>query len=90
MLVWIGSRVVGRKINWHGGSIVVGESSEQLLDHICSLVCQVLSLARVGCDVEQPDGFVSGVLVMRQDVSFEVPPAAREARKNLEIKVCSL
>lgn len=85
----IGSGVVGRKINRHGGLVIVGESGQQLLDHIWSLVCQVLPLARVGCDVEQPDVFVGGVFVVRQDVTFKVPPAARESGKHLGFEMCS-
>lgn len=86
VLAWIRPSVVGREINGHGGPVVVGESGEQLLDHIGSLVRQVLPLARVGRDVEQPHAFVGGVPVWRQDVPFEVPPAAGEAGENLGVK----
>lgn len=90
MLVGIGSGVIGRKINRHGGLVIVGESGQQLLDHVWSLVCQVLPLARVGRDVEQPDAFVGGVFVIGQDVAFKVPPAARESGKHLRMEICYL
>lgn len=82
----IGSRVVGRKINLHGCLVVECESGHQLLDHVWSLVCQVLPLTRVGRDVEQPDVFEGGGFGGRRDDAFEVPPATREIGKNLRSK----
>lgn len=82
----VGSGVVGRKINRHGSLVVVGESGQQPLDHVRSPVGQVLPLARVGCDVEQPDVFVGGVFVVGQDVTFKVPPAARQGGQHLEVE----
>lgn len=59
----IGSRVVWREVNLNGCLVVVGETGQQLLDHIRSLVGQVPPLAGVVCDVEQPDVFVGGGFV---------------------------
>lgn len=85
----IGSRVVGREINLHGRFVVVGESGQQPLDHVWPPVRQVLPLARVGRDVEQPDVFVGGGFVGGRDGTFEVPPGTRESGEHLRIKVCS-
>lgn len=87
VLAGIGSRVVGRKINRNGSLVVVSESCQQLLDHVWSLVRQVLPLARVGCDVEQPDVFVGGGFVERREDTFKVPPGTRESGKYLRIKM---
>lgn len=83
----IGSGVIGRKINRHSSLVIVGESGQQPLDHVWSLVSQVLPLARVGRDVEQPDTFVGGVLVVWRDVTFKVPPAARQSGQHLEMEI---
>lgn len=84
----VGSRVVGRKINRHGCLVVVGEAGQQLLDHVWPLACQVPPLARVGCDVEQPDVFVGGGFVEGREDTFQVPPGTGQGGKYLRIKTC--
>lgn len=74
VLARVGSGVVGWKVNRYGCLVVVGEPGQQLLDYIWPLVCQVVPLVRVACDVEQPDVFVDGGFLVKYR-AFEVPPA---------------
>lgn len=79
----VGPGVVGREVDGHGGAVVVGQPGQQLLHHVGPVLRQVAALARVGRDVEQPDVLVGGVLAVGQDVSLQVPPAARQGGQNL-------
>ncbi len=87
VLTGIGSWVIGREINRHGCLVVVGESGQQPLNHIWSLVCQIPPLARVSCDVEQPHVFEGGGFVERRVDTFKVPPGTRESGKYLRSKI---
>lgn len=85
---WVRPWVVRWEIHGHGRRVVEGQSGQQLLHDVGSLVRQVAALARVGRDVEQPDVFVGGVFARRQDATLEVPPAAREGGEHLPMR-CS-
>lgn len=78
--------VVRGEVHGHGRLVVEGQAGQQLLHHVGSLLRQVVALARVGRDVEQPDVFAGGVFVRREDVALEVPPAAREGREHLQMR----
>lgn len=88
----VGPGVVGREVNLHGRPVVVGQSLQQLADHIWTLLCQVPPLAGVGRDVEQPDVFGGGRFVVRRrdEGAFQVPPGAGQSGQNLQITVTKM
>ena len=76
--------VVRREVHGHGGLVVEGQPGQQELHHVGPLLRQVVALARVGRDVEEPDVPAGGVLARRQHVTLQVPPAAREGGEHLQ------